>query len=87
MLAELERVAGNLILLSRGRVQLAGEVGALLASHRLLTGPAAEGAGDRHLPVRLDPGLRPIADRGACGKTRVVLQNRRSDQTRTEVSR
>ncbi len=42
VLAELERVAGYLILLSRGRVQLAGEVDALLASHRLLTGPAAE---------------------------------------------
>jgi ABC-2 type transport system ATP-binding protein len=36
------RVADYLILLSRGRVQLAGEVDALLASHRLLTGPAAE---------------------------------------------
>ncbi len=42
VLAELERVAGYLILLSRGRVQLAGEVDALLASHRLLTGPAAD---------------------------------------------
>jgi len=42
VLAELERVADYLILLSRGRVQLAGEVDALLASHRLLTGPAAE---------------------------------------------
>src|SRR5579862_6687393 len=42
VLSELERVADYLILLSRGRVQLAGEVDALLASHRLLTGPAAE---------------------------------------------
>src|SRR5712692_4592171 len=42
VLAELERVAGYLILLSRGRVQLAGEVDGLLATHRLLTGPAAE---------------------------------------------
>jgi ABC-2 type transport system ATP-binding protein len=41
VLAELERVAGYLILLSRGQVQVAGEVGALLAAHRLLTGPAA----------------------------------------------
>jgi ABC-2 type transport system ATP-binding protein len=41
-LAELERVADYLILLSRGRVQVAGEVDGLLASHRLLTGPAAE---------------------------------------------
>jgi ABC-2 type transport system ATP-binding protein len=44
VLAELERVAGYLILLSRGRVQLAGEVGELLASHRLLTAPAGQGA-------------------------------------------
>jgi ABC-2 type transport system ATP-binding protein len=41
-LAELERVADYLILLSRGRVQMVGEVEDLLASHRLLTGPAAE---------------------------------------------
>ena len=42
VLTELERVADYLILLSRGRVQVAGEVAGLLASHRLLTGPAAE---------------------------------------------
>jgi len=44
VLAELERVADYLILLSRGRVRLADEVDDLLASHRVLTGPAA-GAG------------------------------------------
>jgi ABC-2 type transport system ATP-binding protein len=42
VLAELERVADYLILLSRGRVQVAGQVDDLLASHRLLTGPAGE---------------------------------------------
>jgi len=42
VLADLERVADYLILLSRGRVQVAGEVDGLLASHRVLTGPAAE---------------------------------------------
>ncbi len=42
VLAELERVADYLVLLSRGRVQVAGEVEDLLASHRLLTGPAVE---------------------------------------------
>ncbi len=42
VLVELERVADYLILLSQGRVQVAGEVDDLLASHRLLTGPAAE---------------------------------------------
>jgi ABC-2 type transport system ATP-binding protein len=42
VLAELERVADYLILLSHGRVQVAGETDELLASHRVLTGPAAE---------------------------------------------
>jgi ABC-2 type transport system ATP-binding protein len=41
-LADLERVADYLVLLSKGRVQVAGEVDDLLAGHRLLTGPAAE---------------------------------------------
>ena len=36
------RVADYLILMSQGRVQVAGEVDDLLASHRMLTGPAAE---------------------------------------------
>ena len=66
VLAELERVADYLILMSRGRVQVAGEVDDLLASHRVLTGPAAEvgryaeqpvvhvrrGAAQAHLLVR-----------------------------------
>jgi ABC-2 type transport system ATP-binding protein len=42
VLAELERVADYLILMSQGRVQVAGEVDNLLACHRVLTGPAAE---------------------------------------------
>jgi len=42
VLAELERVADYLILLSQGQVQVAGEVDDLLACHRVLTGPAAE---------------------------------------------
>ena len=42
VLAELGRVADYLILLSQGRVQLAGEIDSLLAAHRLLTGPATE---------------------------------------------
>ncbi|HUA28729.1 MAG TPA: ABC transporter ATP-binding protein [Streptosporangiaceae bacterium] len=41
VLTELERVADYLILLARGQVQVAGEVDDLLASHRILTGPAA----------------------------------------------
>jgi len=42
VLAELERVADYLIVLSRGQVQVAGEVEDLLACHRLLTGPSVE---------------------------------------------
>jgi ABC-2 type transport system ATP-binding protein len=42
VLAELERVADYLVLLSSGRVQMAGEVDDLLGGHRLLTGPAAD---------------------------------------------
>ena len=51
VLAELERVADYLILLSRGRVQVAGEVDDLLASHLVLTGPAAEADRDAERPV------------------------------------
>ena len=42
VLAELERVADYLVLVSHGSVQVAGEVDDLLATHRVLTGPAAE---------------------------------------------
>jgi ABC-2 type transport system ATP-binding protein len=41
VLAELERVAGYLILLSGGSVRIAGEVDDLLARHRVLAGPVA----------------------------------------------
>jgi ABC-2 type transport system ATP-binding protein len=50
-LAELERVADYLILISRGRVQMAGEVEDLLASHRMLTGPAADAGRYAERPV------------------------------------
>jgi ABC-2 type transport system ATP-binding protein len=51
VLAELERVADYLIVLSLGRVQVAGEVDDLLASHRVLTGPTAEAATFADWPV------------------------------------
>jgi ABC-2 type transport system ATP-binding protein len=51
VLAELERVADYLILMSRGRVQVAGEVDDLLASHVVLTGPAAEAGKYAERPV------------------------------------
>lgn len=43
-LAELERVADYLVVVSDGSVRMAGEVGDLLACHRLLIGPATESA-------------------------------------------
>jgi ABC-2 type transport system ATP-binding protein len=42
VLAELERVADYLVLVSRGSIQMVGEVDELLARHRVLTGPASE---------------------------------------------
>ena len=51
VLAELERVADYLILMSRGRVQVSGEVDELLAGHRVLTGPAAQAATYAERPV------------------------------------
>jgi ABC-2 type transport system ATP-binding protein len=70
VLADLERVADYLILLSKGQVQVAGQVDDMLASHRMLTGPAAEadtytqrpvvharrGAAQAHLLVRATAG-------------------------------
>ena len=41
-LTELERVADHLVVLAGGRVQVAGDTGDLLATHRTLTGPASE---------------------------------------------
>jgi ABC-2 type transport system ATP-binding protein len=46
VLAELERVADYLVLVSGGSVQVAGEVDDLRAAHRVLTGPVAQA--DRH---------------------------------------
>jgi ABC-2 type transport system ATP-binding protein len=51
VLSELERVADYLIVLSKGRVQMAGEVDDLLASHRMLIGPAAEASTYAEWPV------------------------------------
>ncbi len=48
VVAELERIADYLVLLNGGRLQLAGEVDRLLATHKVLTGPGGEAA----LPAR-----------------------------------
>src|SRR5271169_1051464 len=76
VLTELERVADYLVVLSRGQVQVAGEVDGLLASHCVLTGPAAEadryaerltvvharrGAAQAHLLVRTNGTTDPVA--------------------------
>ena len=75
VLAELERVADYLVLLSHGRVQVAGEVDDLLASHRVLTGPSTEagryterlnvvharrGGTQAHLLVRINQATDPV---------------------------
>jgi ABC-2 type transport system ATP-binding protein len=44
LVADLERVCDYLIVLTAARVQVAGEVGALLAAHHLLTGPRSDPA-------------------------------------------
>jgi len=42
IIADLERVCDHLVILSTARVQLAGPIEEIVASHRLLTGPRAE---------------------------------------------
>lgn len=74
VLAELERVADYLILITNGRVQVAGEVDDLLGGHRLLIGPSTEadmvgegravvhlrrGTTQTHLMVRADARKEP----------------------------
>jgi ABC-2 type transport system ATP-binding protein len=53
VIADLERMADYLVVLSRGQVQVAGEVDALLMEHRMLTGPAAaaDDLAERHAVV------------------------------------
>jgi len=75
VLAELERICDHLVLLSRGRVQLAGPVDAVLAGHQVLTGPPdrvtslpatmapiriAQSDAQAHLLVRTRNGREPI---------------------------
>jgi ABC-2 type transport system ATP-binding protein len=75
VLAELERVADYLVLLSRGSIQVAGEVDDLLATHRVLSGPASgaepyahqlevvhasRAASQAHLLVRCNEAYGPV---------------------------
>jgi ABC-2 type transport system ATP-binding protein len=59
VVTELERVADYLVMLARGRVQVAGDMEDLVRSHQLLTGPAADVAtvGDRFDVVHAQQGL------------------------------
>lgn len=52
VLAELARFSDYLVLLNRGQIQLAGQVDAVLAGHRVLTGPPHAAAG---VPAALAP--------------------------------
>jgi ABC-2 type transport system ATP-binding protein len=76
VLAELERVADYLVVLSLGSVQVAGEVDDLLACHRVLTGPAGEadryaerlgvvhaqrGEAQAHLVIRTNGSTDPVS--------------------------
>jgi ABC-2 type transport system ATP-binding protein len=42
VLPEMERIASHLVVLARGKVQMAGESDELLAAHRILTGPVEQ---------------------------------------------
>jgi ABC-2 type transport system ATP-binding protein len=45
LVSDLERVCDHLVILAGGRVQIAGDIDALLSSHRLLVGPRVRGNG------------------------------------------
>ena len=61
VVAELERVATYLVVLSQGRVQVAATVDSLLDSHLALTGPAADATWPARCPSlpHNGPGARP----------------------------
>lgn len=70
VVAELEQVADYLVVLNGGRLQVAGEIEHLLATHRLLTGPA--GLGRRH-------GLSPIRSTVAGAQEHLLCRARSGD--------
>src|SRR5580698_5753832 len=75
VLAELERVADYLILLSRGRVQVAGEVDDLLGNHRVPNGPWSMCAAARPRPTCSSGPARMIRSRRAGRRTRSGWRN------------
>jgi ABC-2 type transport system ATP-binding protein len=48
VVSELERIADYLVVINNGRLQIAGQVEQLLASHKILTGPGGERFLDSH---------------------------------------
>ena len=74
VLTELERVADYLVLVSRGRVQVAGEVDDLLVHHRLLDGPTAEA--DRVIQRG-----NVVNVRRSAAQTRLLMRTNGSDDT------
>jgi ABC-2 type transport system ATP-binding protein len=64
VLAELERVADYLVLISRGRVRLDGTVEDLLSRHRLVTGPPGGAAA---------PHWRTVRDTGAAAQRHLLV--------------
>jgi ABC-2 type transport system ATP-binding protein len=68
LVADLERVCDYVIVLAASRVQVAGEVAPLLASHRLLTGPRAD-------PAACPPGLRVIAASSSGALTTLLVRD------------
>ena len=73
VLAELERVADYLVLMSGGSVQVAGEVDDLLAGHRVLTGPAAEAG-------RYAERLNVVHARSGGAQAHLLVRTERSDE-------
>ncbi|MGH2717943.1 MAG: ATP-binding cassette domain-containing protein, partial [Actinomycetota bacterium] len=67
VLTELERVADYLVLVSRGGVQVAGEVEDLLATHCMLTGPASESE-------RYAPQWNVVHATGATSQVRLLIR-------------
>jgi ABC-2 type transport system ATP-binding protein len=68
LVSDLERVCDYLIVLVGSRVQLAGEVSELLASHHLLTGPGADTGA-------LPPDWQVIHARRALGQTTLLVRS------------
>ncbi len=72
VLAELERVADYLVLISHGRVRLDGTVEDLLGRHRFLTGP---------IDQPRDPRWRTVKDTSAGAQSHVVVETEARDST------